>query len=363
MVDIVNAYEKCYDEVVFMYGSLDVLDIPLSRKVRISRIIQYNRKSKYWRLFTWSIATLQIFFRLLFVYRSHEIVYVTNPPMSYLVSFLIKRPFSIIVFDAYPDILKNIGIKDTNFIYKLWCTLNRKLFLASKKVYTLSEGMKRCLMKYTPENKIKVIPIWSHPNHFLPITKDENLFIKKYNLQDKFIILYSGNIGYTNTLEVIIEAAHILSDDEDIVFLIIGEGGTKKNLQKKVMEYNIKNCKFLPWLSNDILPHSLASADLAVVTLNDETALLSVPSKTFHLMAVGAPLLCVAPKESELNNLILKHKNGACFEKDHLSDIVSFIKMLKESPSQKDILGKNSYTAARYYTEANALEYSGSSYL
>jgi glycosyltransferase involved in cell wall biosynthesis len=357
MVDIVNAFEKQYDEVVFMFGSIEVLDINLNEKVRLSKLISYQRNSKISRAFTWIWATTQILFRLLFVYRKHEIVYVTNPPMSYLVSLFINRPFSIIVFDIYPDVLRNIGIKETNILYKLWANWNRKLFSRSKRVFTLSEGMKRCLTNYVSEDKIKVIPNWSHSNLFFPVPKTENLFIKEQKLRDKFIVLYSGNIGYTHNVEVIIEAANRLSKDEDIEFLIIGEGGTKQKLQKMATEYGLNNCSFLTWQSKEVLPFSLAAADLAVITLNDETALSSVPSKTYHLLAVGAPLLCIAPKESELNNLVLKHQNGICFEKDQLSDIVNYIRKLKGTLSQRQILSDNSRKASGYYTEQNALKY------
>lgn len=359
MIDIVNAYEKSYDEVVFMYGSLEILDVNINEKVRISRLISYKRASKISRAFTWIYATIQIFFRLLFVYRNHEIVYVTNPPMSYLVSLLIHRPFSIIVYDTYPDILRNIGIKETNILYKLWTRWNKKLFLRSKMVYTLSEGMKKCLMKYVIEDKIKVIPNWSHPKHFSPIPKTDNLFINEHNLSNKFIVLYSGNIGYTHNLEVIIEVANRLSNDESIEFLIIGEGGKKIKIQQMATEYGLKNCSFLTWQPQSVLPYSLASADLAVITLNDETTLLSVPSKTYHLLAVGVPLLCIAPKESELNSLVLKYKNGICFEKEQLLDIVNYIKELKDSPALRQILIDNSLKASCYYTEQNALKYVG----
>ena len=326
MIDIVNAFKKQYDEVVFMYGSNETLDNPINEKVRISKLIAYNRNSTILRAFTWFWATIQVFFRLLFVYRKHEIVYVTNPPITYLISLIIRRPFSIIVYDAYPDALKNFGIDEKNIFYKQWEKWNRHLFVKSKRVFTLSEGMKGNLTKYVTEGKIKVIPNWSHTDFFYPIPKVENVFIKEQNLSNKFIVMYSGNIGYTHNVEVIVEVANLLSKEKDIQFLFIGEGGKKQKIQQMVKEYGLGNCSFLTWLNTELLPFSLGSADLAVVTLNDETALLSVPSKTYHLMAVGAPLLCIAPNESELNDLVLKHQNGICFEKEQVLDIVNYIK-------------------------------------
>ncbi len=362
MVDIANAFEKHYDEVILMSGRIEFLDVGLNENIKFSKLIKYNRNSNLYRALTWILATIQILFRLLFIYRQHEIVYVTNPPMSYLISLFIHRPFSIIVFDIYPDVLKNFGMDERNFIYKLWAKWNVKLFDASRKVFTLSEGMKKLLSKYVVDAKIMVIPNWSHSNKLRPVPKSENPFVKHHNLDDKFIVLYSGNIGYTHSVEVIIDVAKSLSSVQDIEFLIIGEGGKKKILKQMVSEYGLSNCTFLTWQSSDVLPYSLASADLAVITLNDETAKLSVPSKTYHLMAVGAPLLCIAPYESELNNLVSKYKNGVCFESRQISEISNYILDLKNDPSKRKSLSENSIQASTNFTVSNASLYAKALY-
>ena len=357
MIDIVNAFEKKYDEVVFMYGSLEILDFPINNNVKISKLMAYNRKSTFLRAITWIVATLQVFFRMLFVYRNYEIVYVTNPPLTYLISLVIRNPFSIIVYDTYPDALKNFGIKESNLFYKQWVNWNKNLFAKSKVIFTLSDGMKECITKYVTEEKIKVIPNWSHSKFFSPIPKSENKFIIEHNLNNKFIVLYSGNIGFTHNVEVIIEVANLLSSEKDIQFLIIGEGGKKHKLLKMATDYGLTNCTFLKWQNTELLPFSLGSADLGIVTLNDETALLSVPSKTYHLMAVGAPLLCIAPKKSELYDLVIKHQNGNCFEKDQLTEIANYIIEIKNNLKEKTKISNNSIQASNYYTELNALKY------
>ena len=357
MVDIANAFEKHYDEVILMSGQIEFLDIRLNKNIKYSELIEYNRNSNIYRALTWIVATIQIFFRLLFIYRKHEIVYVTNPPMSYLISIIINRPFSIIVFDIYPDVLHNFGIAESNFLYKLWAKWNVKLFDTSRKVFTLSDGMKKLLSKYVADDKIMVIPNWSHSNKLRPVPKSENPFVKRHCLDDKFIILYSGNIGYTHSVEVIINVAKSLSAVQDIEFLIIGEGGKKKILQQMVSEYGLSNCTFLTWQPSDVLPYSLASADLAVITLNDETAKLSVPSKTYHLMAVGAPLLCIAPFESELNNLVSKYNNGVCFESEQILDISNYILGLKNDPTKRKSQSDNSIQASSNFTLSNASLY------
>ena len=121
--------------------------------------------------------------------------------------------------------------------------------------------------------------------------------------------------------------------------------------------YNLNNCLFLDWQSQATLPYSLASADLGIVTINDKTSLLSVPSKTYHLLAAGVPLLCFASPESELNKLIFEYKNGYCFENDDLQNIASSIMDLKKDNAKLKKLSANSLSASLFFTKQNAHKY------
>lgn len=356
-VDIANALAEKYDEVLLLCGSLNLMNKELSDKVKPAHLICYNRKSGLSRLFTWLYGTIQIFFKLLFVYRQHEIVYVTNPPMSYIPSLILRRRFSIIVYDIYPDALKNIGIGENHFIYKLWRVCNKKIFASAYRIFTLSEGMKKCLSQYASADKIYTIPNWSHLSDINIVKKEDNPFIKKMRLEGQFVVLYSGNIGYTHDLEIVIEAARLLSVDSEIRFLFIGDGAKKIKLQQMTKEYDLNNCLFLDWQPGDLLINSLSSADISVVTLNDATAMLSVPSKTYNLLAVGAPILAIANKNSELNKLIAYYKCGSCFDGNELEKVVDYITFLKQNRIQKDEISCNAKIASSDFTMKNAQKY------
>lgn len=356
-VDITNAYQTCYKSVALIAGTVKESERRLNGKVKLDRIISYNRRSSLKRIYTWIVGTLCIFFKLLFKYRGYKIVYVTNPPMSYLLSLFLRNRFSIIVYDIYPEALRNIGIKESNIFYRLWEKCNRTLFRKSDCIFTLSEGMGEELSKYVDRSKIKVIYNWTASGHLKPIEKKYNKFILEHGMTGKFIVLYSGNIGYTHNVEVVIEIANKLKAHEDICFLLIGEGRKKEILQRKVLEYGLHNCRFMTWQSNEILPFSLASADVGIVTLNENTATVSVPSKTYNLLAVGAPLLCIAPEKSELNNLVSTYDNGMCFEKENIESMVDFILKLHDDSVYKDRLSQNSQKASKCFTYKNAMLY------
>ena len=357
MMDIANAYAEVYDEVVLLAGSIKVAERTLYPKIKVVKIMAYNRGSSLKRLWTWGWASLQIFTRLLFKYRKYEVVYVTNPPMAYLSSLLLKNPFSIIVYDTYPDALKNVGIGKSNVIYKWWSKKNKKLFAKATKIVTLSEGMADCLANYVEREKIIVVPNWSSKSDFKPIAKSDNPFVKEHGLGDKFTVLYSGNMGFTHNVETIIEVANRLKENKGIHFMLIGDGKKKPELMEKANQYRLGNCTFLDWQPVDVLPYSLASADIGVITLNDETALVSVPSKTYNLLAVGAPLLCIAPKESEIASLVAHFNNGKCYGPDETEAIASFIETLASDSELRNQMASHSFEASKNFTFANAKKY------
>lgn len=127
-IDIANVYTEHFEAVVLLTGNIGEDEKYLLDKVIINKLTKYNKSSTLKRVYTWIISFIQILFKLLFKYRKYEVVYVKNPPISYLASLFVKNPFSIIVFDTYPDVLRNIGIKEDHWLYKIWSRWNRKVY-------------------------------------------------------------------------------------------------------------------------------------------------------------------------------------------------------------------------------------------
>lgn len=356
-IDTVNVYASFYDDVTLVAGTIEEAERNLSDSIKVEKIIAYNKSCAIMRMLTWIIAFIQIFFLLAFRYRKCEVVYVTNPPISYLASLILKRPFSVIVYDTYPDALRNIGIRQGHWVYKLWSRWNCKLFDKAKCVFTLSEGMAQQISSYVDRSRIKVVPLWPASESFAPIKKEDNPFVLKHSLEDKFVILYSGNMGYTHNVDILVEVAEILRDNEYIHFLFIGDGKKKNDMMQIVNEKQLNNCSFLDWQPFDILPYSLASADLGVVALNDETALTSVPSKTFNLLAVGAPLLCIASENSEIARIVSKYKNGLVCSAINPMKIADFILKVANDKELYKKMSLSSLQAVKEYTMKNAYLY------
>lgn len=357
VVDDLNSYCKKYDKVCILCANIAENERKLNPAVSIDHICAFDKSSSLKRIFTWLGASIQIFVKLLFKYHDYDIVYYTNPPMACFASIFLKNKFKIVVYDIYPDALQTIGISKTSLIYRIWSSINKKLFAKAERIFTLSEGMKEALCKYCIAEKIYVVPLWSSSDKFKPIKKKNNPFIKAHNIEDKFIVLYSGNIGYTHSVECLIDIAKKLKNETDILFLIIGEGKKKKELVADVEKLKLENVKFLPFQDFSVLPYSLASSDLAIITLDDNVSRVSVPSKTFDLLAVGSPLLAISTKETEMYRLIEKYNNGKCIPKQEIDMIVEFIRQLKNSPLLKKQYGNNSLLASRDFTYINSEMY------
>jgi glycosyltransferase involved in cell wall biosynthesis len=229
-IDIINEFAKVFDEVALISGSIRIQDIELDSKVKFSKIIKYNRGSPIKKFISWLIGTIQIYFLLITKYKKHDIFYITIPPSAYLLSSILPNKFSILIYDVYPDVLKIYNIKETNWLYKFWSKLNKKLFLKAHKIYTIGEGMAKLIDTYMSRSNLVIIPNWSGLTKLQSIDKNENIWIKKNNLENKFIVQYSGNIGFTHNVEEVVEIAKELKDNNEIIFLIIGRGEKVKFL-------------------------------------------------------------------------------------------------------------------------------------
>ena len=357
LTDILNEYAKEYDEVVQICGTIKENERQLDSMIRLDKICAYDRSSAIKRIITWVKGTWQIYRKLKRDYKDYEIVYVTNPPMAYLCSLYLKNPFSVIVFDTYPDALSNIGIRKGNPVFNMWSKWNKKLFAQAKNVFTLSEGMADRLSNYIEREKITVVPCWSANSTFAPMAKEDNPFIKEHRLKGKFVVMYSGNMGVTHTVQLLVECAKRLKDNTKIHFMLIGGGTKKAELEAMVKSEGLTNCTFMDWLPADQLPYSLAAADLGAISLTDETALVSVPSKTFNLLAVGCPLMCIVPQNSEIARMVAKYDNGKCFEVNEVDKMVEFICQLLMNKELQKQLSDNSLRASADFTMENAKMY------
>ena len=352
MIDIINAHAPYYDELVLLTGFFNPRSTPLNPKVKIKYLTSYKRSGNLVKFYSWFAFHLQSLFYIFYKYKKSKLYFVSNPPINVLTFKITKREYAYLIYDMYPQALvKNHLLSNSSLIYKYWIHLNKRMYNNAKYIFTLSEDMKNMLHYIKNPSKVKIVPIWTNSSFFSDIPREENIFIKNNQLDSKFIVGYSGNLGKTHPLEKIIEIAEYLKDNKEIQFLIIGDGEKKLTLQKIQEAKQLSNLKILSFQKTKIFPHVLAAMNIGVATLEANSSNLSIPSKTFDLMSAGKPILSISSNDSGLANIIRQDKIGQNFDENtSIEDISSFILDLKNNDNLYNDYSKNSLKTSLKYT-------------
>jgi len=204
------------------------------------------------------------------------------------------------------------------------------------------------------QNPAKIVNLWADNDFLHYIPKENNPFIKKYDLTGKFVVLYSGKIGFTSDVEILCDVAEAVNDD-NVRFVIIGEGSRKKSIEQRINSSGLKDSfTILPLQEVNMLPYTLSSADLGVVILSKAASQLSIPSKTFSLLAIGVPILGITGDESDLNVLINQYRVGRCYNNENVDGIVKFIRTLVNNRSMYNEFRNNALLTSELFTRKNA---------
>ena len=353
-VGFCNAFADKFENVSLVTGSIHIQGEELSKNVTVTYINKWVERPARKKFTSYVIACLKIYWLLLTKYRKHEVFFVSIPPMGYLLNLLVSNRFSMVVWDVYPDVFKITGMKETHWMYKTWASLNKKSFNKAFRLFTIGNKMADLLEVYVSRKKLIIQPIWSIFQANERVVKEENPFIKEHNLQNKFIIQYSGNIGLTHKVEVVVEIAELLKDNPNIVFQIIGRGPRVPALQKMVEEKNLPNCMFLPFQSDEMFPFSLSAADLGIVILDELTSKGSVPSKSYNLMSYGIPSIYIAGEDSELHDYAQNFNAAKCFTERELNKAKEFILQISTNEQQWNEMSNNAMNTSKLFRRDNA---------
>ncbi len=241
---------------------------------------------------------------------------VSNPPLAPLLGFLGSKlraqRYVLLFYDIYPDALVGLaGYSEKSLVVRLWRRLNRLAILNAERVITISPQLAGTLSSYWPDGqaaRITVIPTWVDTERIRPMPKEENWFAREHGQTGKLTVLYAGNVGRVHDLGVLPEVARRLQPYPEVQFLVIGEGPGLEGL--KSASQGLENIRFLPLQPEATLPFSLATGDIGVVALARGGEGVSMPSKTYYMMAAGNALLGLSSQQSDLATVIRDHGCG-----------------------------------------------------
>jgi colanic acid biosynthesis glycosyl transferase WcaI len=288
------------------------------------------------------------------------IVSLTDPPIIGLIGLFYARIYKAkFVFwcqDIFPEVAGLLENFRNDYLNRILDKINRFLLHRGDKVVAIGETMKRRLVeiKKVPEEKITVIHNWADCEKIQPIN-GPNPFRSQYGLDGKFVVMHSGNIGLSQDIEKIILSAKILKHKSDIVFLIVGEGSKKAELEGKVKEWGLDNVMFLPYQPKGLLKYSFSAADLFIISLKKGLAGYIVPSKLYGILASGRPFVAAVESECEVANIAKLYNCGVFCPPGDPQAIASSILQLYEDLGSLKRMGERAGEAAKIYDKKIAL--------
>jgi glycosyltransferase involved in cell wall biosynthesis len=363
MTELTTKWKELYPEV-----EISVFTAETSRKSEEAEIkkneyyegVEINRVKNIGRhhgslfqrvLFSFGFIFKALFFLIKNKKKYDFLLITTNPPflgiLILLLNYSLGIPYVIIAYDIYPQILDKMGIlKKTNIIYKFWKWLNIIVYNKSAKIISIGDDMTEVIineMCIKDRNKIQLIHNWSDKLKVFPVEKKDNKFIFKNNISEKKILLYSGTLGTTHNIEDILDAAKELKAKEEILFLFIGSGAKVVLVEDYINNSGNKNVMLLPFQPIEILCETLSSASLSFVCLDNSFTGLSVPSKSYGILASKVPILGMMSSNAEISQMIEKHNCGIVWNKQMDIKLSNLILNLLSDENKLNEMRENAY--------------------
>ena len=246
-----------------------------------------------------------------------DLIYVAStPPTQGALAAIVKKfkrvPFVYNLQDIFPDSLVGTGLSQKGgLLWKIGRLIENFTYRNADKIIVISEDFKKNIMaKGVPDEKIVVIYNWVDEQAVVDVPRVENKLFDKYGLdRNKFYVTYNGNIGLTQNMDMLLEVAKALEANEDVQFVLVGNGAYRDQVQQIIKDRNISNIHLLPFQPYEDISHVFSLGDVSLVISKPGVGANSVPSKTWSIMSASRPVLANFD-ENELKSIIEKNHCG-----------------------------------------------------
>jgi glycosyltransferase involved in cell wall biosynthesis len=247
--------------------------------------------------------------------RPDVVVALTDPPIVGIAAWLAAVRFGAPLVMAFQDVFPEVTVLMEDFhsetINGALQAVNKFLVRRAARSIAIGDTMRRRLIenKGASPDRTVVIANWADTSAIQPGPR-HNAFSAAHDLDDKFVVMHSGNLGLSQSLETLVDAAALLRDVPDVRIVFQGEGVRKVELEQRAKDLELTNVLFLPFVPKDRLGESFAAADVFVISLQRGLAGYIVPSKLYGILASGRPFIAAVEDSCEVAAIATGHDCG-----------------------------------------------------
>ncbi|MCR5151396.1 MAG: glycosyltransferase family 4 protein [Clostridiales bacterium] len=271
----------------------------------------------------------------------------STPPVQGMMAGLLasvkKVPLIYNLQDIFPDSLVNSGMTQSgSLIWKIGRWVENFSYKRTSRFIVISDDFKRNIIeKGVSPDKITVVPNWADTSSVYPVVRENNKLIDKYHLNPSdFMVVYSGNIGFSQNIDLLLDVAKALAARyNQLKFVLIGDGAAKKHIEERIKNEKAKNVVLIPFQPYEDIAHVFSLGDAGLIISKPGVGDSSVPSKTWSIMAAGKPVLASFDLNSELCNLIESVGCGVCASAGNADDLIRAIEFLMNNNKEFGING------------------------
>lgn len=322
-------------------------------KMLVYRFSMFSeKKNPLLRALRYTLCAVKQFNRSVFSIESHDcnvLFIASTPPIQGALAAIIKKVrknhISIVynLQDVFPDSLVGTGMTHKgSLLWKIGRRIENFTYRNADKIVVISQDFKKNLIdKGVTDEKIEVIYNWVDENAVVPVKDDENELFEEFGInRESFRVVYAGNLGNAQNIEIIVNAARMLKDNSKIQFIIFGKGGLEEEIKTAKAKEQLDNLFILPLQPYERVSKVYSLGHVCIVACKPGLGGAAMPSKTWSIMSSGRAVLANFD-EGELKEIVEKNNCGAFTKAGDLEGFVSTIENLSQHPEQCAEMGVN----------------------
>ncbi|MCH2132896.1 MAG: glycosyltransferase family 4 protein [Phycisphaerales bacterium] len=333
----VLASARGYDDPSRKYARREMRDGVDIRRLPLS---SFGKGSIPARVAAGVFLMVQEIVRGVFTRKLDSILVSTSPPMcpiaAMVISFIRRKPITYWVMDLNPDQMIELGkIKERSLAARVFNWLNRRILKRARRIVALDRFMAdRLYRKRDVRDKTAVMPPWPHDDQVEMIDHADNPWRKEHIGDDRFVIMYSGNHGFSTPVMTVLQAALRMQDEDALEFLFIGGGVGKKEVDETLERETPTNVRSMPYQPFETLRFSLSAADVHLVSVGNDVVGVVHPCKIYGAMAVGRPILLLGPDPCHASDLVLENEIGWQISHGDVDRAIEVIREIQATPRE-----------------------------